>query len=154
MQSQQRVLTPCIGLCSTTYGDSVCKGCKRFAHEIIDWNRYDESQKMAVMARLTQLMVDVVSRYLMVIDISLLQTTLDTYSLRYRKDQPPECWAYDLFRQTKGRFSHITDLGLAKVPEVERLGTTDLWHQMNKDFLEISEGHYERYFLQPLVKKR
>ena len=109
MKSQERVLTPCIGLCSTTYGDSVCKGCKRFAHEIIDWNRYDESQKMAVMARLTQLMVDVVSRYLMVIDISLLQITLDTHSLRYRKDQPPECWAYDLFRQTKGCLLYTSD---------------------------------------------
>ena len=151
MKIQERVLTPCIGLCSTTYGDSVCKGCKRFAHEIVDWNRYEEKKKMAVMARLTQLMVDVVSRYLMVIDISLLKTTLDIHSLRYRKGQPPECWAYDLFRQTKGRFAHISDLGLAKRPEVERLGTTDLWHQMNKDFLAVSEGHYERYFRQLLT---
>ncbi len=150
MKIQERVLTPCIGLCSTTYGDSVCKGCKRFAHEIVDWNRYDEPQKIAVIARLTQLMTNVVSRYLLVIDSSLLRSALDGHSLRYRADQPPECWAYDLFRQTKGRFAHLTDLGLAKLPEVAGMKTTDLWEQINKDFLAISEGHYERYFMQPL----
>ncbi|MEM9624509.1 MAG: DUF1289 domain-containing protein, partial [Pseudomonadota bacterium] len=33
--------TPCVGICSTTYGDLVCRGCKRFAHEIVQWNAYD-----------------------------------------------------------------------------------------------------------------
>ncbi len=146
MRNQTIVPTPCIGLCSTTYGDSVCKGCKRFAHEIVDWNRYDNLQKMAVMARLTQLMADVVSRYLLVIDVSLLQAILDANNLRYRKDQPPECWAYDLFRQTRGCFAHLTDAGLSKVPEAEGISTTDLWDQINKDFLAVSEWHYERYF--------
>ncbi|WP_317135104.1 DUF1289 domain-containing protein [Piscirickettsia litoralis] len=37
--------TPCVGLCSTVYGDDVCRGCKRFYHEIIDWNQYDINQK-------------------------------------------------------------------------------------------------------------
>ncbi|HBZ99754.1 MAG TPA: DUF1289 domain-containing protein, partial [Pseudomonas sp.] len=27
--SSQRIKTPCIGLCSTVYGDVVCRGCKR-----------------------------------------------------------------------------------------------------------------------------
>ena len=48
--------TPCIGLCSTVYGDLVCRGCKRFSHEIIDWNRYDHQQKAAVWQRLEQLL--------------------------------------------------------------------------------------------------
>ena len=26
--------TPCIGVCSTTYGDDICRGCRRFRHEI------------------------------------------------------------------------------------------------------------------------
>ena len=28
-----RPKTPCIGLCSTVFGDSVCRGCLRFVHE-------------------------------------------------------------------------------------------------------------------------
>ncbi|MCZ6890305.1 MAG: DUF1289 domain-containing protein, partial [Gammaproteobacteria bacterium] len=40
--------TPCIGICSTTYGDLVCRGCKRYAHEIVDWNRYTEDQRSRI----------------------------------------------------------------------------------------------------------
>ncbi|MEC7008614.1 MAG: DUF1289 domain-containing protein, partial [Pseudomonadota bacterium] len=32
------IKTPCIGVCSTGIGDSVCRGCKRFSHEVIHWN--------------------------------------------------------------------------------------------------------------------
>ena len=39
------VKTPCIGVCSTGIGDSVCRGCKRFSHEVIDWNSYSQEQK-------------------------------------------------------------------------------------------------------------
>mgnify|MGYP006200948357 CR=1 FL=1 len=44
--------TPCIGTCSTTYGDLVCRGCKRFNFEVINWNRYSEEEKLAVMGRI------------------------------------------------------------------------------------------------------
>ena len=37
--------TPCLGICSTTYGDDVCKGCKRFVHEVISWNK-DRFEKL------------------------------------------------------------------------------------------------------------
>ena len=30
-----RTRTPCVGICSTTYGDDVCRGCKRFSFEVI-----------------------------------------------------------------------------------------------------------------------
>ena len=34
--------TPCIGICSTVYGDEVCRGCKRTFTEVIDWNNLSE----------------------------------------------------------------------------------------------------------------
>ncbi len=148
---QTRVPTPCVGLCSTTYGDLVCRGCKRFAHEIVDWNRYEDEQKAAVLTRLTQLMTSVVSRYVLVTDTDMLKASLDGHGLRYRKDQPPECWAYDLFRQTRGQFARLNDLGLAKLPEVDSLSYRDIWDAMNSEYLAVSEGHYERYFRQPLA---
>ena len=40
--------TPCLGICSTTYGDDVCKGCKRFVHEVIGWNKYETSEKESI----------------------------------------------------------------------------------------------------------
>lgn len=145
-----RVPTPCIGLCSTTYGDSVCRGCKRFAHEIIDWNRYNESQKTAVITRLGQLISDVVSRYLLVVSPNDLREALVSNGLRYRPDESPQWWAYDLMRQTKGRIGHLGECGLQKLPEVNGMEPWEIWEAMNAEFMAISEGHYERYFRQPL----
>ena len=100
-----------------------------------------------MLSRLTQLVLGVVSRYLLVTNAQQLQNALDSHSLRYRKDQPPECWAYDLFRQTRGQFVRLADLGLSKNPEAEALSYGEIWNAMNSEFLAVSEGHYERYFL-------
>ena len=47
-----RSTTPCLGICSTTYGDDVCKGCKRFVHEIISWPKYSQDERALVNDRL------------------------------------------------------------------------------------------------------
>ena len=47
--------SPCIGVCSTTYGDLVCRGCNRFAHEVVQWNAYDDGQRATVWRRLDEL---------------------------------------------------------------------------------------------------
>ena len=52
MSDLNPIRTPCIGVCSTGIGDAVCRGCKRFAHEVIDWNGYSQAQKEAIDARL------------------------------------------------------------------------------------------------------
>ena len=43
---KNRASTPCLGICSTTYGDNVCKGCKRFVHEVISWNKYTTKERV------------------------------------------------------------------------------------------------------------
>ena len=54
MSNERRIptLTPCAGRCSTVFGDSVCRGCRRFNHEVIQWNTYDSAQRLAVWKRL------------------------------------------------------------------------------------------------------
>ena len=45
-------LTPCAGRCSTVFGDAVCRGCRRFNHEVIQWNTYTLEQRMMIWQRL------------------------------------------------------------------------------------------------------
>ncbi len=48
--------TPCIGICSTTsLGDHVCRGCRRFSFEVIKWNSYGPQEKKAVLQRIEKL---------------------------------------------------------------------------------------------------
>ncbi len=54
MNTEHRIpsLTPCAGRCSTVFGDQVCRGCRRFNHEVIQWNTYTVEERMAVWQRL------------------------------------------------------------------------------------------------------
>lgn len=40
--------SPCKGLCSTTVGDDICKGCGRTYFEVINWNSMSETEKREV----------------------------------------------------------------------------------------------------------
>ena len=42
---------PCIGVCSTTTGDKVCRGCKRTVAEIRDWATLKPEHKREIMRR-------------------------------------------------------------------------------------------------------
>ncbi|NKB97756.1 MAG: DUF1289 domain-containing protein [Pseudomonadales bacterium] len=79
-----------MGICSTTYGDLVCRGCKRFAHEVIDWNVYDADQREAIWRRLEGMRGQIVGRVFMIVDIWVylafcreqrLPTTIETKAL-------------------------------------------------------------------------
>ena len=54
LSNERRIpsLTPCAGRCSTVFGDLVCRGCRRFNHEVIQWNTYTAEQRLAVWKRL------------------------------------------------------------------------------------------------------
>ena len=60
--------TPCVGICSTTYGDLVCRGCKRFAHEIVQWNGYAPKQQEQIWRRLYETRDTAALHHLRVLD--------------------------------------------------------------------------------------
>ena len=66
--------TPCIGVCSTTYGDLVCRGCKRFAHEVVGWNGFADTQQHVVWERLNRLLAESVRAYVTVVDEQRLRS--------------------------------------------------------------------------------
>ncbi|MBP9726309.1 MAG: DUF1289 domain-containing protein [Gammaproteobacteria bacterium] len=53
----KRLLTesPCVGVCSTTFGDDVCYGCQRTYLEVIQWNTLNDQEKDRINQRLALL---------------------------------------------------------------------------------------------------
>ena len=39
-------------ICSTTFGDEVCKGWERFSHEIVNWTKYSLKEREIINDRL------------------------------------------------------------------------------------------------------
>ena len=55
------------------FGDEVCRGCKRFQNEVIDWNGYEDSQKTAVLTRLESLKTQIMESKISIVNKKLLQ---------------------------------------------------------------------------------
>ncbi len=115
--SSQRIKTPCVGLCSTVYGDLVCRGCKRFHHEVVNWNLYDDEQKYAVWRRLEILLVQVMAAKLEVFDPARLRQQLEQRSIRFSPEQSPYCWAYQLIARGARVINQLDAYGMVLLPE-------------------------------------
>ena len=92
------VKTPCIGVCSTGLGDDVCRGCKRFQHEVLQWNSYSDSEKISVLNRLEILKTQIMESKVFVFDEVLLKDQLETLKIIFNPETNSYCWVFDLFR--------------------------------------------------------
>jgi len=167
--------TPCIGICSTTYGDLVCRGCKRFAHEIVGWNGYDREQRGAVWTRLLTLRGGATRHFVEVIDADLLTTVAaDTVpaagapraaaggaarpmsavpvARESAADPDPYLVAYEVLRQQVGAAEPLdgllSRLGLRAL-DPALAAVEDLLRRIDQEFYERSMAQYERNFRTP-----
>lgn len=143
--SNQRVKTPCIGLCSTVFGDQVCRGCKRFHHEIVNWNLYSDEEKRAVWERLEVLLVQVMQGKVIVFDEAMLRSQLESRQIRFNPAQSSHCWAYQLIARGARAINQLEAYGLALMPEFRDWTLPDLRDAIDREFFILSEAHYERY---------
>ncbi|MGO2488189.1 hypothetical protein SAMN04490203_2824 [Pseudomonas taetrolens] len=143
--SKHTVTTPCIGLCSTVFGDLICRGCKRFHHEIIQWNGYTDHEKVAILLRLETLLTQVMTDKIIILDAALLREQLDARKIRYYPHQSAYCWAYQLIAKGAENIININAYGVDV-----RLGTRDvslveLRKQIDREFFILSETHYHHH---------
>lgn len=143
--SSQHIKTPCVGLCSTVYGDLVCRGCKRFHHEVVNWNGYNDEEKRSVLSRLEVLLTQVMMAKLEVFDAQRLRAQLEQRQIRFVPEQSPYCWAYQLIARGSRMINQVEAYGLALLPEFRDWPLPDLRDAIDKEFFILSEAHYERY---------
>ncbi len=149
MSRLPNVKTPCIGVCSTGIGDSVCRGCKRFAHEVIHWNGYTQDQKRIVDARLAQFLAQCVQNRLRVIDQALLAWQLQTQQVRHNPDHDPHCWVFALLKAGAGQIEDPREFGFEVDLRYRELPLVELREQIDGEYFALSSAHYERYYLGP-----
>ncbi len=131
--------TPCIGICSTIYGDELCRGCKRTYTEVIHWNTYNHSEKEIVFKRLNNEMVNVTQQYLIVTDENLLKEKLEKFNIRYRLQQNPLCWALYLLREGHAKIVDLTKYGVAIKSKYETKSLTELFKIIDNQLLLLGK---------------
>ncbi len=137
--------TPCVGICSTVFGDEVCRGCKRFQYEVIEWNSFNDSEKRAVLDRLETLKILIMESKIKVFDATLLKEKLKHFKVRFDEDNNPLCWVFDLLRSGSESIQDPKDFGFNLINDsVPNL--SELKRIMEEELFELSEAHYQRYF--------
>lgn len=145
----ETVKTPCIGVCSTGIGDSVCRGCKRFSHEVIHWNGYTQAQKRIIDDRLSGFLSQCVSNKLMVTDKALLKWQLEVQNVRYVERHDVYCWVFSLLKAGAGQINDPADYGFEVDLRYRDLPLAELKERIDQEYYILSEAHYERYMMTP-----
>ena len=128
-------------MCSTTYGDLVCRGCKRFSHEIVGWNDYDPDQQERVRSRLVKLHHESVRACVGVYDQIRWQLTIESMI-----DAEPTEFAPLALAVLKNVVRKPTEAGLEPLGLPRDVSSGDVLRSIDREFYIRSTAYYERSF--------
>ena len=134
-----------MGICSTGIGDIVCRGCKRFAHEVIDWNSYTEDQQQLVVQRLDNFLKQVVSNIIDIVDEKKLQEQMQFQQIHCDMSLSSSRWVYELLRQGASQITDPETFGFKIKGDWQRFSLEQIKQFLEQDFYTLSSAHYERY---------
>lgn len=138
--------TPCVGICSTTYGDTVCRGCRRYLHEVIAWNRYDDNQKRLIWQRLDGLLAQVLPRYFEIHDSTLLRDQLSALRISLRADASPWTWLMALLKAMARQEPDLGRFGVMRL-DTSGLSLFALREQIHAELHTLASAYHERDLL-------
>jgi len=138
------IKTPCIGICSTVFGDEVCRGCKRFVHEVIDWNTYSSEQKLLVKDRLDRFTTQVLTGKLQIIDAELFKESL--HIAEVDKQQSEAMQIISLLRKASKQMKVLKEHGLQALPEYAMYSANELKELIEAEIHVLSTATYQKNF--------
>jgi len=137
--------TPCIGICSTTYGDLICRGCKRFAHEIVAWNGYSDDQRERVWRRLYELRDAATAVYVTVSDATALRHAALQARVERSGTMSLLTIGYELLRRRAADLVHLHEIGLHAL-RAEPNAPVAVRDAIDAEFFVRSVAYFERSF--------
>ncbi len=141
------IKTPCLGICSTTsFGDVVCRGCKRYSFEVILWNSYDDAAKSSVLKRIERLNTQILENKLRIFSVLNLKAGLERFQIPFDESLSPYCWLHNLLKKAHSRIDRLEEYGVYALPEYAGLSLQVLCETIEKDLLLLSRAHHARYF--------
>ena len=147
-----RTRTPCVGICSTTYGDEVCRGCKRFSFEVINWNGFTPEERESVWKRLEKLKTQIMLSRLQILEPELLDNKIRHYQLKIKDDLNDLSKAFELIKQVSESFNDLEEFGIKILNKKQSL--IELKEEIEDELYTLSKAHYEKYFVEPLQRNK
>ena len=148
--SSARTRTPCVGICSTTYGDDVCRGCKRFIHEVINWNSFNPEEKESVWKRLEKLKTLIMQSKISIINETLMEEKIEELQLKINSDLNSLSKAFEIVKLTSKSFDDLNEFGIEIVNK--NVSLIDLKEEIEKELYDLSMAHFNRYFVRHFAR--
>lgn len=139
MTTNKPLTTPCVGLCSTVFGDSVCRGCMRFVHEVIDWNRYNDEHKQLVWQRLDEQLWVILPQIVRIYDPRKIIAIVQHLHIAHDEDNIWRC-VYDLIRANEKRHLTLDNCGF-------KLNNEWQLKDINERLYLLATAYYQKDFL-------
>ncbi|MGK2915699.1 MAG: DUF1289 domain-containing protein [Porticoccaceae bacterium] len=146
-----RVKTPCVGICSSGIGDAVCRGCKRFAHEVIAWNTYSAEERRIVLDRLDGFLAQIVRTRVALTDLRKLRRAMVAQKLVVDEDRDPYCQIQSLLRAMASRIQQPAACGFRLLPAFADQSLAAVRDDIEREFWLLSQAHYDRYVAPGIV---
>ena len=147
-----RTRTPCVGICSITYGDEVCRGCKRFSFEVINWNAFSPEERESVWKRLEKLKSQIMDSRLKIYEPEKLKNSINRYQLKIKDDLNDLSKAFEIIKQVSESFSNLEEFGIEIFEKNKAL--VEIKDEIENELYTLSKAHYEKYFVEPLKRKK
>ncbi|PWB15729.1 MULTISPECIES: DUF1289 domain-containing protein [Acinetobacter] len=145
MSNDRRIasLTPCAGRCSTVFGDAVCRGCRRFNHEVIQWNTYSTVQQNAVWIRLDAQLDQILVPMLPFADLRHVEGFVLSKRVRLRPEASKGRKLYHALKicEKNKNFTQESGLGITE-QQVKAL-----WQEFERRVLALATASYDLAFL-------
>ena len=134
----ERRRTPCIGVCSTTYGDLICRGCKRFSHEVVGWNGYTKTQQNVIWKRLRKLQIQAIESILQIENPDLFDRAKSNIS----EELPNALICLEFLRNKLT----LDEVGIKVRFDFEGSTHQDIVRAIDQEFHLRASAYYERSF--------
>ncbi|TCB38113.1 DUF1289 domain-containing protein [Acinetobacter sp. ANC 4910] len=136
-------LTPCAGRCSTVFGDAVCRGCRRFNHEVIQWNTYSTVQQNAVWIRLDAQLDQILVPMLPFADLRHVEGFVLSKRVRLRPEASKGRKLYHALKICEKNKNFTQESGLG----ITQLQVKGLWQEFERRVLALATASYDLAFL-------
>ena len=122
----------------------MCRGCRRFAHEIVEWNGYTEAQKASILERLKQIKSSVLSQHLVVSNENKFEKFCKALGFEL-VDINDQIYAVVSYLITKSE--SLESAGLEVIREGdESSGVAELMRFLESEMYLRAQAQYERNF--------
>ena len=145
MSTDRRIasLPPCAGRCSTVFGDSVCRGCRRFNHEVIQWNTYTAEQHSSVWQRLDAQLDQILVPMLPFADVQQVEAFVLSKRVRLRSDASKGRKLYHALKVCEKNKNLSEESGLGILAEQVK----PIWQEFEHRVLALATASYDLAFL-------